>query len=402
MAQFRYEARDRSGKIKRGLIYAETVHEVHRKLRERGLRTISLEEKKETFWTKEIKLFQKVKLMDLNVFLRQFSTLIKAGVTIVEAIKTLTAQSTSKTLRKTLHQVEKDLREGTSLASSLKKHPNIFPSLLVNMVQAGEISGSLDETLEKMADYYDKQYRTRQKMKSALTYPIVVAVVSVIVVAFLLLFVIPTYVQLFAQIGGELPLITKMVVGSSKWLTEHFVLLIILAFLLFFSVYCIKNIKSMKIYLDYAILKLPLIGKLYHKAVLARFARTLSSLLANSVSILQAVALTENIVENEVVAKILARSRHALEQGASMTEPMAKHWVFPIFVIQMIAIGEKTGSLDYMLEKIADYYESEVETASDQLKSIIEPLLILIIAVIVGIIVLSVIVPMFQLFNNIQ
>ncbi|WP_102028878.1 type II secretion system F family protein [Salirhabdus sp. Marseille-P4669] len=402
MAQFSYVARDRQGNKKKGVIQADTKQAVRSILRERGLRALEVEQKKQTIWNQDIYFGQPVKLEDFVIFLRQFSTLIKAGVTIVDATRILTEQTESKALKKTLAQVEVDLREGNSLSSSLNKHPRIFSPLFTNMVYAGEVSGSLEETLEDMADYYEKHNKTRQKVKSAMTYPVVIAVLAIGVTIFLLLSVVPTFVDMFAQFGGEVPGITRFVMGASDWMTSYWYVVVIMIFALFVIFYLLRQRRETKYYLDLMMLRLPVFGKLFRKSLLARMTRTLSSLLSNSVPVLQAITLTEKVIENEVLARVLRESRNTLEQGRSMSEPMLKHWAFPPLVTQMITIGEQTGALDRMLDRIADFYESEVDTATDQLKSLIEPLMIVFLAGIVGVIVMSIMVPMFEIYNNVN
>ncbi|MRG87493.1 type II secretion system F family protein [Salinibacillus xinjiangensis] len=402
MAQFKYVARDRTGKKKSGVIQADTKQAVRIQLRERGLRALDVEQKKETIWNTDIYIGTPVKLDDFVIYLRQFSTLIKAGVTIVDSTKILVDQTESKALKKALNRVELDLREGNSLSSAYANHPKIFSQLFINMVHAGEVSGSLEETLEEMADYFEKQQKTRQKVKSALTYPVVIGVLALGVTAFLLLSIVPTFVGMFDQFGGELPAVTKAVMAASEWMISYWWFVVLLIITMTVTLYLMRQKPSTKFYLDYALLKLPIFGQLIRKSLLARLTRTLSSLLNNSVSILQAIVLTEKVAGNEVMTRVLRESRTTLEQGRSMSEPMRMHWAFPPLVTQMIAVGEQTGSLDEMLGKIADFYESEVDTATDQLKSLIEPLLIVFLAFIVGVIVLSIMVPMFEIFNNVN
>ncbi|WP_044747507.1 type II secretion system F family protein [Bacillus alveayuensis] len=402
MPLFNYEARDRKGKVHRGVLKANSKQELQQKLLKKNLRLLHANEKKESIWTKEIYIGSPVKPIDFIIFLRQFAILIKSGVSIVESTRILGAQTESKALKKALQKIEVELREGSSLSSACQHHPHIFSPLFVHMLQAGEVSGTMDTTLERLADYFDKQYRTKQKVKSALTYPAVISIITVCIVTFLLIYVIPTFVDLFEQFDGELPFITRVVIGTSNWFIEQFwlVLLLILIFVISFSIFFYT--KSIRIYLDNVILKMPLIGKLYQKSIIARFSRTFSSLLASSVPILESLTLTEKIVGNEVIAKVLRKARNSIETGNSLTEPMKEHWAIPPLVTQMVAIGEKTGSLDYMLSKVADFYEAEVETATDQFKALLEPMMIIFLAVIVGTVVLAIVVPMFQIFNNIQ
>jgi type IV pilus assembly protein PilC len=402
MAQFSYVARDRQGNKRKGVIQADTKQAVRNILRDRGLRALEVERRKDTIWNQDIHFGQPVKLEDFVIYLRQFSTLIRAGVTIVDATRILIEQTESKPLKKALSQVEIDLREGNSLSASFSKHPKIFTSFFTNMVHAGEVSGSLEETLEEMAEYFEKQHKTKKKVKSAMTYPIAVSIIAVAVVIFLLISIVPTFVSMFEQFGGEIPAITQFVMNASDFVIHFWYLLLLFVVAIIVALALIRKNKESKYYLDVFILKMPIFGKLFRKSILARMARTLSSLLKNSVPVLQAMTLTEKVIENEVIAKVLRESRDTLEQGRSMAQPMINHWAFPPIVTQMITIGEQTGSLDQMLGQVADFYESEVDTATDQLKSLIEPLMIVLLAGLVGTIVASIMIPMFEIFNNVN
>jgi type IV pilus assembly protein PilC len=400
MPRYKYSGRDRSGK-KSGIVTASSKREAVMQLKDRGIRVMECNEIPETLFTKEITIGNPVKLQDFVIYLRQFSTLLKAGVSVVDSTAILGQQTESKALRKALLVVEQDLREGNPLSDAAAKHKKIFTPMFVNMIKAGEAGGNMDDTLERLAVHFEKQHFTKQKIVSALAYPIAVAIIAVAVVIFLLVSVVPTFVEMFQDFGGELPAITQFVLNSSKFMQKYWWLVILLFILVFIGIVLIRNNKKSKYYLDYALLRMPIFGKMLQKAALARMTRTLSSLFASSVPILQAMSIVENIVENEVVAKVVKKSRDALEQGRSLTEPMRKHWVFPPLVSHMIAIGEETGSLDTMLAKVADFYEKEVESATDRLKSLIEPIMIVFLAGIVGTIVTSIMVPMFEIFQHV-
>ncbi|SFD61882.1 type IV pilus assembly protein PilC [Bacillus sp. OV194] len=401
MPQFQYTGRDRTGKKKTGTIIGISKREVVLKLREKGIAVMELNEAKQTLLNKEISIGPRVKSQQFVIFLRQFSTLLKAGVSVVDSTSILAGQTESKALKKVLIDVEEELRQGNPLSAAMGKHPAIFPSIVINMIAAGELGGSLEETLSRLADFFEKQHYTRQKIISAMTYPAIVGVVAVGVVIFLLAKVVPTFAAMLEDAGGELPGITKFVLSASHFVQGYWWIILVLVFLFSLSIYLIRKKSSSKYYLDYAILKLPLFGKMLQKSSLARMARTLSSLFSSSVPVLQALSIVEKVVENEVVARVLRQSRGALERGQRLAEPMKEHWIFPPLVTQMIAIGEETGSLDAMLGKVADFYEKEVETATDRLKSLIEPLMIVFLASVVGTIVISIIVPMFKIYDSV-
>ncbi|MCM3162952.1 type II secretion system F family protein [Metabacillus litoralis] len=401
MAKFKYEGRDRTGK-KSGKVTANSRREAVLKLSELGIRITNIEEIPETLLTKDIAIGNPVKLQEFVIYLRQFSTLLRAGVTIVDATNILAKQTSSKPLRKALEQMEDDLKSGQALSVAAAKHKRIFSSMFVNMIKAGEASGSMEETLDRLAVQYEKQHRTKQKIQSALAYPMAVAIVAVVVVIFLLVSVVPTFVSMFEGFGAQLPAITLFVLNSSIFMQEYWYIVILFFVAVFSTFYGLRKNKQTKYYLDVVALRMPIFGSMIQKAVLARMTRTLSSLFSSSVPILQSLLIVEKIVENEVVAKVIANSRVSLENGLSLTEPMKKHWAFPPLVTQMIAIGEETGSLDEMLGKVADFYEEEVENSTDRLKSLIEPLMIVLLAGIVGTIVIAIIVPMFDIFNHVQ
>ncbi|KAA0549235.1 type II secretion system F family protein [Bacillus sp. BGMRC 2118] len=401
MPRYKYEGRSAKGKVD-GIITSPSKREALVQLREQGIRIFEVVEIQETLLTKELTFGNPVKLEHFVIYLRQFGTLLKAGISVVDATKILSQQTASKHLKRTLLDVEEDLRSGVALSQAAAKHKKVFTPMFINMVRAGEASGNLDETLERLADHYEKQHYTKQKIVSALAYPIVVAVIAVAVVIFLLVQVVPTFVGMFEGFNAELPLITQLVLNASDFMQKFWWLFIILAIVVYFAFIGLKQQKSTRYYLHYIQLKIPIFGPMFQKAAIARMTRTLSSLFSSSVPILQAISIVENVVENEVLAKVLNESKDSLERGVSLTEPMKKHWAFPPLVTQMIAIGEETGSLDAMLGKVADFYEKEVESTTDRLKSLIEPLMIVFLAGIVGTIVTAIIVPMFDIFNKIN
>jgi type IV pilus assembly protein PilC len=399
MARFKYSGRDRRGK-KEGTLTAASRREAMAKLKEDGIRVIEMTEVPETLMTMELTIGNPVKLQHFVIYLRQFATLIKAGVTVVEATGILAVQTESKALKKALQAVEQDLREGNPYSESVAKHKKIFNSMFINMVKAGEVAGNMDETLEKLADDFEKQHDTVSKVKSALTYPAVIGILAIGAVIFLLVGVVPTFVTMFEDMGAELPGITKFVLNASGFMQSFWWMILLIGLGFVFAIVYMKKNKKTKYYLDYALLRMPIFGNMLQKAALARMMRTLSSLFSSSVPILQAMSIVEKVVENEVIARVIRESRNSLEKGRSMTEPMMNHWAFPPLVTQMISIGESTGALDSMLSKIAEFYEKEVEQGTDRLKSLIEPLMIVFLAGVVGVIVLSIMMPMFSMFDQ--
>jgi type IV pilus assembly protein PilC len=401
LARFKYEGRDRK-KIRSGIMVAGNRREAIEKLRDEGVRVIDIREIPATALQKDITLGNPVKRDQFIMFLRQFSTLMRAGVTIVDSVKILSQQSESKALRKTLVEIDEELRKGNSLSNSLAKYPKIFEPLTINLIKAGELSGNIDESLDRLATHYDKAYQTRQKVISAMSYPAVVGVIAIGVVIFLLASIVPMFADMFAGFGGELPLITQFVMAASDFVKVYWYILVLVALIFAGVLWVMRRNEKGKFILDTFLLRMPIFGKIFKKSALARLTRTLSSLFSSSVPILQAMTMTEKVVGNAVMSKVIIASRDSLERGGSLTEPMKKHWAFPPLIPHMISIGEQTGSLDHMLSKVAEFYEKEVEAETDRLKALIEPLMIVVLATLVGTIILAIMMPMFEMFQNVD
>lgn len=399
MARFKYEGRD-ARSARKGVIVAANKREAAVKLKGQGIRVTSLTEQAETVLTKEIVIGKPVKREHFIMFLRQFSTLLRAGVTILDAVRILGLQVESKPFKKILATVNDDLRAGGSLSEALAKHPKAFEMLVVNMIRAGEISGTIDESLDRLAEHYEKAHATRQKVISALSYPVIVGILAIGVVIFLLTTIVPMFVDMFADMGEDLPLLTQLVMNASDFTVDYWYLFILALLLIVVSIWLLKRSKNGQFLIDTFLLRMPLFGDIMKKSVLSTMTRTLSSLFSSSVPILQSLAMAEKVVGNEVISRVIAQSRRSLEKGGSLTEPMNNHWAFPPLIPHMIAIGEQTGSLDSMLAKVADFYEKEVEASTDRLKALIEPLMIVVLAGLVGTIVLAILMPMFGLFEN--
>jgi type IV pilus assembly protein PilC len=401
MARFKYSGRDKKGK-KSGTINAASKREAMEKLRGDGIRIVEIKELPETLMTKDLDIGNPVKLQDIVIYLRQFATLIKAGVTIVDATNILAMQTDSKKLAAALREIESELRQGHPYSNAAEKHKKIFEPMFINMVRAGEAGGNMEETLERLAEHFEKQHNTRQKIKSAMAYPVVVGIIAVAVVIFLLVSVVPTFVGMFADFGADLPAITQFVLNASEFMQAYWWLLILLAVGFGLGLKVLNDNKKTRYYMDLMKLRIPIFGKMLQKAALARMTRTLSSLFSSGVPILQALGIVESVVENDVISRVIRASRDDLARGRSLTGPMKEHWAFPPLTTQMISIGEETGSLDAMLSKIAEFYEKEVDNSTEKIKSLIEPLMIVFLAGIVGVIVLAIMVPMFDMFNHIQ
>lgn len=396
---YQYSGKRLTGQVVRGKLEGDSKKDALAQLENDGLIIFDISETKS--WNKDIVLNKKVKNKDFVIFLRQYATLIHAGISISDATKTMIKQTDNHPLKNALADIMKQLDQGQALSKAADRHPKVFPALLVNMIRAGEASGKLDEILEQMADYYEKAYRNRQKVVSALLYPSVVGVITMLLSIFLLVFIVPQFVSMFHSFGSEIPTYTKFILNLSGWVgTFWWVLPVIVVFCILIYRYFMQH-DSFAYKIDVIKMKFPFLGVLVHKGALVRMTQTLSTLVNSSVPILQSVEITERVVDNRILQSILVKSRKSLEVGESLTKPMQNHWAFPALVVQMIQIGEKTGTIDQMLMKAADFYEEEVEQLSDRIKVLIEPLMIIVLTFIVGSIILAIVIPMFALFESI-
>ena len=401
MTVYKYVGRTKMGVATKGTVDATNKNTAILKLREQGINPREIEESKSLLHRDLAIGGGGVKSQDFVIYCRQFATLIRAGVSIVDATKILAVQSTSKPLKRALEHVEEDLRTGVPFSAAIAKHPKVFPELFMNMLRSGEATGNIDETLERLANTMEKQYAIKKKVQSALTYPAVLSVLMVIVVIFLLVFIVPTFVSSFDELGADLPWITKFTVSLSEFMQKFWWLLIVIVFGVVYGFRTLfKTNKKFHFAVHYALLKMPVFGSLFQKNALARLTRSLSSLFSSAVPILLSLSISEKVSGNPVLGKVMREARSSLERGNTLTEPLEKSWIFPPLVTSMTRIGESTGSLDYMLEKIADFYEEEVDRAVDTLKSLIEPMMILILAIVVGFIVAAIMLPMFSLYEQ--
>ncbi len=400
MATFTYKARTRQGEILQDILEGTDTMAVASELRQQGLLVIDIKE--QGVGQKDLlEPFKKVKLMDLVVFTRQFSTMINAGLPIVRALYILSEQTDNPKLREVVVLVRKDVEAGLALSEALEKHPKVFSKLYVEMVRAGEIGGILDEVLLRIATQLEGDQELRRKVKSAMTYPSVVLVLAVLAASFMLIFIVPVFAKMFEDLGGTLPLPTRVAMGLSDVLTSVFGILIygaliggVIGFLRW-----IKTESGRKVW-GRASLKIPLkVGDVIRKVALARFARTLGTLSAAGVPILQAIEITAASSGNWVMENALLKSRDAIREGIPIHKPLEGEPVFPPMVTRMIAVGDETGDMDGMLGKIAQFYESEVDATVKALTSIIEPLMIVVVGGIVGGIIVAMYLPMFKIFE---
>src|SRR5215211_2368872 len=403
MALYTYRALDKQGEIVQDKLEGSGEMAVVHELRQQGMLVIDVKEQRVT--QKDILApFKGIRLADLVVFSRQLATMINAGLPIVRALYVLSEQTENPKLKEVVVAVRKDVEAGSSLSESLEKHPNVFSRLYTEMVKAGEIGGILDGVLLRLADQLERDQDLRRKVRSAMIYPVVVLAFAILAASFMLIFIVPVFAGLFEDLGGTLPLPTRICMLISDILTSFWGVLVYagMALAVFLFLRWKKTEQGRKVW-GRAVLRIPAkIGDVVKKATLARFARTLATLSAAGVPILQAMEITATSSGNWVVEKALLKSRDAIREGIPIYKPLETEPVFPPMVTRMIAVGEETGDVDGMLTKIAEFYESEVDAAVKALTSIIEPLMIVVVGSIIGAIVISMYLPMFEIYNLIE
>jgi type IV pilus assembly protein PilC len=403
MATFAYKARTRQGEVLQDQVEGTDTMAVAASLRQQGLLVIDVKE--QGVGQKDIlEPFKRVKLGDTVVFTRQFATMINAGLPIVRALYVLSEQTENQKLKDVVVLVRKDVEAGLALSEALDKHPEVFGRLYVEMVRAGEIGGILDGVLLRVADQLEKDQDLRRKVKSAMTYPTIVLILAVLAASFMLIFIVPVFARMFEDLGGTLPLPTRIAMGLSDILTSIFGLLLYvgLGVGVFAFLRWTKTEQGRKVW-GRVVLKIPFkIGDVVQKVALARFARTLGTLSAAGVPILQAIEITATSSGNWVMENALLKSRDAIREGIPIYKPLEDEPVFPPMVTRMIAVGEETGDVDGMLGKIAEFYESEVDATVKALTSIIEPLMIVVVGGIVGGIIIAMYLPMFKIFELVE
>jgi type IV pilus assembly protein PilC len=403
MALFTYRALDKQGEIVQDKLEGSGELAVVHELRQQGLLVIDVKE--QSVAQKDILApFKGIRLADLVVFSRQLATMINAGLPIVRALYVLSEQTANPKLNDVVVAVRKDVEAGSSLSEALEKHPDVFSRLYVEMVKAGETGGILDGVLLRLADQLERDQDLRRKIRSALTYPTVVLIFAILAASFMLMFIVPVFAGLFQDLGGTLPLPTRICMLISDILTSFWGVLVYAAMGLAVVMFLRwKKSESGRKVWGRAVLRIPAkIGDVVKKATLARFARTLATLSAAGVPILQSIEITATSSGNWVVEKALLKSRDAIREGIPLYKPLETEPVFPPMVTRMLAVGEETGDIDGMLTKIAEFYESEVDAAVKALTSIIEPLMVVVVGGIVGAIVISMYLPMFKIFELIE
>jgi len=399
---FDYKVRDRSGTLQTGQLIGDSETLVLQRLREMGMTPVEVK-KAGTGLRLEINLRPgRVKLKDLAVFSRQFATMVNSGLPILRALAILGDQTENKELERVLTQVRVDVEQGQSLSGAMEKHRKAFNDLYIAMVKTGETGGVLDTVLLRVADNIEREVELRRKIKSAMTYPLVVVILVTFILAAMLLFVVPQFETIYAQLGGKLPLPTRILLGVSQALRNYWYLFMGFVAASVFALRRYKRTERGRATVDAAKLKIPIFGQLFRKTALARFSSTLGMLLRSGVPILQALDIVADTVNNKVISKAVVDVQGSVREGESIAKPLSRHAVFPPMVVQMLAVGEETGAVDTMLDKVAEFYNSEVSASVDALTSLIEPLLIAIVGGAVGAAVIALYMPMFNIINLIK
>jgi type IV pilus assembly protein PilC len=396
MPTFAYTARTLNGELKSSTLDAPSRDDVIAQLRRQRLIVVKIDEEKKR------KRMGKIKTKDIVIFTRQFSTMINAGLPLVQALDILSKQSENKSLQEVTRQVVYDVESGHTVADALAKHPKAFTDLYTNMVAAGEAGGILDTILMRLATFLEKNDALIGKVKSAMVYPGVIMSVAAIAIVVLLIFVIPTFESMFASVNLALPLPTRVVIGLSNFLQGYWWAVGLAIYAVIFLLQRYYTTAGGKLTIDKLMLKLPVLGDLLRKSSVSRFTRTLGTLISSGVSILDGLEITAKTAGNRVIHDAIMESRASIAGGDTISAPLAKSAVFPPMVISMIAVGEQTGGLDEMLTKIADFYDTEVDTAVSALLSLMEPVMIVLLGVVVGGMVVAMYLPIFDMINAVQ
>ncbi|MBV9293822.1 MAG: type II secretion system F family protein [Frankiales bacterium] len=401
---FKYSVRDKGGKLVSGELAAETETALVQRLRAMGYAPVSIE-KANAGMQKEIKLpgfGKRVKLKDLAVVSRQFATMINSGLSLIRALNILAQQTENEELARVLGEVRNGVEAGNSLSVSMSKHPKVFPPLMVNLIKAGEVGGFLDAVLLQIAENYEAEVKLRAKIKSAMTYPIVVGCIAVIALIVMLTFVVPTFANIFKSLGTTLPAPTRMLVTLSHGMKFIVPIMVVFGVTFFFVWKRIKNEERVRKVVDPIKLKIPVFGLLFKKVAIARFCRNLGTMVKSGVPILQALEIVADTTGNYMLTLAVRDIQESVRQGEALTQPLTQHEIFPPMVSQMMAVGEDTGALDTMLAKIAEFYDQEVEAMAESLTALIEPIMIAVLGGLIGGMIVCLYLPIFSVYNHIN
>ena len=399
MPVFEYTGRTPTGQTVSGTLEAKNKQELMQLLRRQRVIVTNVKRKSKSL---NLTIGTGVKAVEISRFTRQFAVMIEAGLPLVQCLDILAAQTTNKVLAKVIANVRDTVSSGSTLADALAKEKKVFDQLYVSMIEAGEVGGALDVILKRLADYREKADAIKRKIKGALTYPAIMLVMLVLISFVMLTFIIPIFAGMFEGLGAELPKPTQIVINLSNWLKGNLHLIIGGAILIVIIYKLMRKNSKTRYYIDYLFLKLPLFGMLIRKTAVARFSRTLGTLIQSGVNIIDALQVTAKTAGNDVIARAIKNAIIAISQGETIAKPLEESRVFPPMVVQMINVGEKTGNLDTMLAKIADFYEEEVDSAVETLTAMIEPLMTVVMGIVVGGLLVAMYLPMFDIIGKIK
>lgn len=401
MAEFQYRVITPEGKEKKGTMEGKSVEQVTGVLKAQKNVILSVSEASLMNRDINFSLGGRVSARDYSIFCRQFVSIISAGVSIINALEMMRDQTENRTLKKALGEVYEDVSKGESMAGAMKKHSRVFPSMLCNMVEAGEASGSMEVAFERMAVQFEKENKLKQSVKKAMIYPIVLLVVMVGVLFLMMIWVIPNFMGMFAELDTELPPITQAVVNMSDFVIAKWwlILLVVAAAIALFKAYAASP--SGKFVLGGIALKIPVFGKLQTKSECARLGRTLCTLLGAGVPMMDAIEITGRSMENVHYKKAMMDAKDQVMRGMALSRPLKTCGLFPPMVVHMVSIGEETGNIETMLENVANYYEDDVQVATEQVMALMEPMIIVVMAIVVGVLIMAIMQPMLTLYESI-
>jgi type IV pilus assembly protein PilC len=401
MAYFRYRSVDPKGKVVKGSLEAIDKAAALYIIKQKGLIPLEINVDNDfSHWLRKVN-YTRVPVKDIAIFCRQFATILNAGVTMLSAVDMLRKQTANKLLRKALDAVFEELQKGRTLSQSLRSREGVFPELLVSMIEAGELSGTLDSTMVRMAAHYEKESWITQKVKAAMTYPTILLSVSVLMVIFLVYFILPNFISLIDTSQGDIPALTKAVMDITEFVrTRWYVVIGAFALIVIAFKYITARGNGRRTY-HRILLRVPVLGKVMRRIIASKFTRTLGILLASGISLLSSLESVRNVVGNAIAEDAITKALTAVKNGTGLAAPLEATPIFDTMVVKMIQIGEETGSLDEMLLKTADFFDSEVEAGLTQLTLLIEPIMLIFMGAIVGTIVIAMLLPMYSMLNNI-
>jgi type IV pilus assembly protein PilC len=397
MPIYLWQGQDRKGTVQKGEIEAPDERSVQLQLRRTQIRPTKIKKKPKDLFENVSFLQPKVQSSDVVVFSRQFATMIGAGLPLIQCLDILRSQQENKTFKTILKDIKENVEGGSTLADALSKHSGTFDDLFVNMVSAGETGGILDTILERLSAFMEKAMKLKKQVKSAMTYPVIVLIIAVLVIGVILVFVIPVFEKMFADFGGALPAPTQLVVNLSRFVKGNILYMVGAIVIFVFAFKKFYSTEKGRTLVDDYLLRLPVFGLLLRKVAVAKFTRTLGTMVSSGVPILDALDIVAKTAGNKTVEGAIYNVRSAISEGRTMADPLAESGVFPSMVCQMVAVGESTGALDSMLSKIADYYDDEVDAAVDSLTSMIEPFMMVFLGVTIGGLVISMYLPIFKM-----